>query len=103
MAEKIFCEEMIKPELSEDTLAHYGVKGMKWRKRKAKGKKKSNNLSNTRRQMSNARTNDEREALAVSTLHQLGEKNWRRLPNRGTTPAQTEQIVSYLKKKRKKK
>ena len=28
--EKIFCEEQIKPELSEDTLAHYGVLGMKW-------------------------------------------------------------------------
>lgn len=25
-----------KPELNEDTLAHYGVKGMKWRKHKAK-------------------------------------------------------------------
>ena len=25
-----------KPELNEDTLAHYGVKGMKWRKRHAK-------------------------------------------------------------------
>lgn len=35
MAEKIFCEEQIKPELSEDTLIHYGVKGMKWRHRKA--------------------------------------------------------------------
>ena len=30
MSEKIFCEEMEKPELSEDTLAHFGVKGMKW-------------------------------------------------------------------------
>lgn len=32
-------------ELSEDSLAHYGVKGMKWRKRKAK----SNKLSKARR------------------------------------------------------
>lgn len=38
--EKIFCEEREKPELSEDTLAHYGVKGMKWRHRG--GKKKFN-------------------------------------------------------------
>lgn len=29
-----------KPELNEDTLAHYGVKGMRWRNRK-KGKKGS--------------------------------------------------------------
>lgn len=27
-----------KPPLNEDTLAHYGVKGMKWKKRKAKKK-----------------------------------------------------------------
>ena len=27
-----------KPELNEDTLAHYGIKGMKWRKRKNKFK-----------------------------------------------------------------
>ena len=25
---------MIKPELNEETLAHYGIKGMKWRKLK---------------------------------------------------------------------
>lgn len=30
-----------KPELNEDTLAHYGVKGMRWRNRK-KGKKGDN-------------------------------------------------------------
>lgn len=30
MSEKIFCEEIDKPDLSEDTLAHFGVKGMKW-------------------------------------------------------------------------
>lgn len=39
-----------KPELNEDTLAHYGVKGMKWRKVKAKisslkNKNKKKNLS----------------------------------------------------------
>ena len=32
--EKIFCEELEKPELSEETLAHYGVMGMKWGVRK---------------------------------------------------------------------
>lgn len=32
--EKIFCEELEKPELSEETLAHYGVIGMKWGIRK---------------------------------------------------------------------
>ena len=42
MAEKIFCEEQVKPELSEDTLMHYGVKGMKWRRRR--GKKKYNQV-----------------------------------------------------------
>lgn len=42
MAEKIFCEEQVKPELSEDTLMHYGVKGMKWRQRR--GKKKYNQV-----------------------------------------------------------
>ena len=40
--EKIFCEEQIKPELSDDTLAHYGIKGMKWRHKK--GKKKFNQV-----------------------------------------------------------
>lgn len=34
--EKIFCEEPIKPELSDETLAHYGVKGMKWGRRRGK-------------------------------------------------------------------
>ena len=43
MAEKIFCEEQVKPELSEDTLMHYGVKGMKWRRRR--GKKKYNQVA----------------------------------------------------------
>lgn len=28
-----------KPELNEDTLAHYGIKGMKWKKRKDKKRK----------------------------------------------------------------
>ena len=35
-----------KPELNEETLTHYGVKGMKWRKRKAKGVTKSSKKSN---------------------------------------------------------
>lgn len=26
-----------KPELNEETLAHYGVKGMKWRKKRSRG------------------------------------------------------------------
>lgn len=30
MDEKIFCEEQIKPDLSEDTLTHFGIKGMRW-------------------------------------------------------------------------
>lgn len=32
-----------KPDLNEDTLAHYGVKGMKWRKHKAKTKSAKKN------------------------------------------------------------
>lgn len=35
-------------ELSEDTLAHYGVKGMKWRRRKAKTKKKDPGIDTNR-------------------------------------------------------
>lgn len=36
MIEKSFTYSYEKPELNEYTLEHYGVKGMKWRKRKAK-------------------------------------------------------------------
>lgn len=35
-----------KPELNEDTLAHYGVKGMKWRKHKAKRSMSRSNFAN---------------------------------------------------------
>lgn len=68
--EKIFCEEPIKPELSDDTLAHYGVKGMRWRHRKAKkvnsGKRKVSSRTSTDYaidQLKNARTDEERRAL----------------------------------------
>lgn len=34
MREEYYDYIINKPELNEDTLAHYGIKGMKWRKRK---------------------------------------------------------------------
>lgn len=84
-------------ELNEDTLAHYGVKGMKWRRHKTKaslnsnrhalvsrkrnitgkgtgGKKGSKIDSRTKNQLladrlNNARTNEERAALATAYLN----------------------------------
>lgn len=89
MAEKIFCEEQIKPDLSDDTLAHYGVKGMKWRRRKAKNRKnsnmskyRSNTSSNSMmNQLSKARTNEERAALtnAVLNYYSRGSGNYRKV------------------------
>lgn len=51
-------------ELNEETLAHYGVKGMKWRHRRGKLKKgQSAKTTKYREAATNARTNAERAAL----------------------------------------
>ena len=40
-----------KPELNEETLAHYGVKGMKWNKRKNKANHMAEDIIKGRRQI----------------------------------------------------
>lgn len=87
--EKIFCEEPIKPELSDDILMHYGVKGMKWRRRKAKTRKNSNtskfrsstSSNSMMNQLSKARTNEERAALtnAILNYYTRGSQNFRKV------------------------
>lgn len=93
-------------ELTEETLAHYGVKGMRWRNRKGKTKaslrsdrprsrkrnitgkgsgaqvhkedlsyKKLDNASRYFKQMDNARTNAEKEAMMKAGFSSLGKKN----------------------------
>lgn len=68
-----------KPPLDEDTLTHYGVKGMRWRRRKKKNQNRTGDKSragvSTRsamRQASQARTNEERAALVTSVLNRYG-------------------------------
>lgn len=89
--EKIFCEEPIKPELSDDTLMHYGVKGMKWRRRKAKRQKSTvsdkyrlnTSIRSALNQASQARTDEERIALVNSVLNYAtrGSYNYRKAGN----------------------
>lgn len=51
-------------DLNEETLAHYGVKGMKWRHRRGKLKKSQSAKKTKYREAAiNARTNAERGAL----------------------------------------
>ena len=40
--EKIFCEQTEKPELSEDTLTHFGIKGMRWGFRRRRNRRNRN-------------------------------------------------------------
>jgi len=44
-----------KPELNEDTLAHFGIKGMKWRKRKKKYKEFRDKLNEETQKKKNLR------------------------------------------------
>ena len=93
--EKIFCEEPIKPDLSDDTLAHYGVKGMRWRHKKRKNTKKTgdkiripNSLRTIADQAAQARTNEEKAALLTAIYNQvLGyAKTGERVKNVGGSP-----------------
>lgn len=118
MSEKIYISELGKPELNEDTLAHYGVKGMKWRKRKGRTKRSLN--SNRRRskqslnqfestvaraeQLAKARTNEERQSLAKSlnngkTVNQKDIEKYRSQFNQKGADELREEIRKKKKKK----
>ena len=67
-----------KPPLDEDTLAHYGVKGMRWRHKKRKNTKKTgdklripNSLRTIADQAARARTNEEKAALLTAFYNQI--------------------------------
>lgn len=56
-----------KPELNEETLAHYGVKGMKWNKSKNKANHMAEDIIKSRRQMgTSGRTSSRKIKKGVS-------------------------------------
>lgn len=72
---KLYCEDYEKPELSDETLAHYGVLGMRWGVRKDRGKSNGSiKRSKNRKAKKQVKTyKDPKEALAAKDLKYMNE------------------------------